>query len=600
MKKLLLSLITLTLSFTAVFAQGTVSVKSDITTNTTWTANNIYLLEGGFIYVRNNANLTIEPGTIIKGNGSALVITRGSKILAEGTAEKPIVFTSYKAAGSRTVGDWGGLLLLGKAPTNTVGGEGLVEGGLDATLGKYGGTDVNDNSGILKFVRIEYGGIAFQPNNETNSLTMGGVGAGTVIENVQTSFGGDDAFEWFGGTVNGKYLVTYKTVDDMFDTDFGYSGKNQFVLGVSDPKLADISGSNAFESDNDSQGTTNKPLTDATFVNVTIAGPKVFNATFDANFRRGAHIRRSSQMDLINSIVTGFPTSFRPESANSIKAYFDGSLKFDGNIFDAKKVDSTSTDFAQIKAKFEANNTFVSSGTTIFTDAAANNFLPKAGTDATKGAATGLDAYFVPTTYRGAFGTEDWTKCWCEFDPQNADYSAGLDYSFAANFTAKGSTTAPSVDFAATAPLNSTYSWNFGDGKTSTDQNPKNTYAKGGDYTVSLTVTSPRGCKKVVTQKIKVTNNVAVQEINELSAAQLFPNPTAENTTLRFDLSVPTTLTVQLTDVTGKVMSSTNNTMFNAGQNTVTIESNNVPNGLYFVNIRSKEGVKTLKLNVVR
>ncbi len=598
MKKSLLFIFTLISCFSAVFAQNTITVKTDITSNTTWTANNVYLLEGGFIYVKNNANLTIEAGTVIKGNASALVITRGSKILAEGTPEKPIVMTSHKAAGSRTVGDWGGLLILGKAPINTVSGEGLVEGGLDATLGKYGGTDVNDNSGILKYVRIEYGGIAFQPNNETNSLTLGGVGAGTVIENVQTSFGGDDAFEWFGGTVNGKYLVVFKTIDDMFDTDFGYSGKNQFVLGVSDPKLADISGSNGFESDNDSQGTLNKPLTDATFANVTIAGPRVFNATIDANFKRAAHIRRSSQTDVINAVITGFPTSFRPENTNTVKAYLDGNLKFDGNIFDNKKVDSTSTDFAAIKSKFNANNTFVTAASDIFTDASIYNFLPKVGSEATKGAATGLDAFFAPTTFRGAFGTEDWTKCWCEFNPQNADYSKGVDYSFAADFTSNPTPSTSTVTFSAIGPVFSTYAWDFGDGQTSTQQDPKYTYSKSGEFTVKLTVTSARGCKKVITKKVNASS-VAVKDITELSAATLFPNPTSESTTLRFDLAVSTALNIQLTDITGKVISNINNT-FNAGENTVTIEGNNVSNGLYFVNIRSKAGVKTLKLNVLR
>ena len=111
----------------------------------------------------------------------------------------------------------------------------------------YGGTDDNDNSGILTYVRIEYAGIAFQPNNELNSLTLGGVGKGTTIHHIQNSFGGDDAFEWFGGSVDSKFLVAYKTVDDMFDTDFGYTGRNQFSLGISDPKIADVSGSNGFE-----------------------------------------------------------------------------------------------------------------------------------------------------------------------------------------------------------------------------------------------------------------------------------------------------------------------------------------------------------------
>ncbi|MBK8704253.1 MAG: PKD domain-containing protein [Saprospiraceae bacterium] len=223
-----------TITGTVTITSGTpeIAVNGDITTNTTWTSNNIYRLTGAAcIYVRNNSTLTIQPGTIIKGDPSALVITRGSKIIADGTAEQPIVFTSAQPAGQRAAGDWGGLIILGNAPINTPGGQSVVEGGCDPTLAAYGGANAADNSGILRYVRVEFAGIAFQPNNELNSFTFGGVGSGTVIEHVQSSFGGDDALEWFGGTVNGKWMIAYKTVDDMFDTDFGYQGKKPVCTG---------------------------------------------------------------------------------------------------------------------------------------------------------------------------------------------------------------------------------------------------------------------------------------------------------------------------------------------------------------------------------
>ena len=205
-KLLLLAIFTF---LTLYSAQAQVVVSADITTNTTWTSDNVYVLSGvQFVYVKNNATLTIQPGTVIRGDQTGLVVTRGSKIIADGTTSRPIVFTSNKPAGQRTAGDWGGLALLGKAKTNKPGGEGVLEGGVDATLGLYGGTDDADNSGILRYVRIEFAGIAFQPNNETNGLTLGGVGNGTILEHIQSSLGGDDAFEWFGGSVNGKYFVT--------------------------------------------------------------------------------------------------------------------------------------------------------------------------------------------------------------------------------------------------------------------------------------------------------------------------------------------------------------------------------------------------------
>ena len=144
---------------------------------------------------------------MIKGNASTLVITRGAKIIADGTQTEPIVFTSFQPAGSRAPGDWGGIIVCGKSTINDPAGSRLAEGGIDPVKGLYGGTDPNDNSGIIRYVRIEYAGIAYLPNNETDGLTMGGVGLGTTIDYVQVSHGGDDSFEWFGGTVNCKHII---------------------------------------------------------------------------------------------------------------------------------------------------------------------------------------------------------------------------------------------------------------------------------------------------------------------------------------------------------------------------------------------------------
>jgi Secretion system C-terminal sorting domain len=512
--------------FTAFFAAtnfAQVIVNKNITTNTTWTANNIYQIENGFIYVTDNAILTIEAGTIIKGKESALVITRGAKIIAKGTAQKPIVFTSSKDKGKRNIGDWAGLVILGKAPINVPGGESIVEGGLDATLGKFGGTDPNDNSGVLSYVRIEFAGIAFQQDKEVNSLTLGGIGAATQIDHVQCSFGGDDAFEWFGGTVSGKYLIAFKTVDDMFDTDFGYNGKNQFLLGISDPQLADVSGSNGFESDNDGQGTTNTPFTDATFSNVTIAGPKVFSATFNNNFRRGAHIRRASKQDILNATIVGFPTVYRPEN-KTVDYILDGSSLFKNNLFDENKLIDSSKNttlapkYGQVEAKVKGDNAVSTLVDINFTDAKNNNFLPKVGSALLGGANfDGLDNFFEKTTFRGAFGTTDWTAGWANFDPQNTDYS----------------------------------------------------------------------------------KPVAVKEIETLNKALLFPNPTNENTTLSLDFTENTTATVQIINFAGQILFSQN--IENQSNNVnINLPTANFTNGLYFINIAANNGIKTLKLQVIR
>ena len=227
-----------------------------------------------------------------------------AKIIADGTADKPIVFTSEAANPQR--GDWAGLVLLGQAPTNSsfngIQGVGAVEGGINNSdgLGLYG-TPSNqqqapfDNSGILRYVRIEYAGYAFLPDNEINGLTFGGVGSGTIIDNVQVSYANDDSYEWFGGTVNCKHLISFRTLDDDFDTDNGFSGKVQFGISLRDSAVADISKSEAFESDNDANGSSLLPQTSAVFSNMTVMGPKATLAnTGNSLFVWGAQIRRNS------------------------------------------------------------------------------------------------------------------------------------------------------------------------------------------------------------------------------------------------------------------------------------------------------------------
>jgi len=252
---------------------------------------------------------------------------RGAKIMAEGTREQPIVFTSSKPKGQRQATDWGGIILCGKARNNQ--GEMIIEGGVEAN---HGGDDDNDSSGVMRYVRIEFGGYPYALDNEINGLTLGSVGSGTTIEYVQISYSGDDSFEWFGGSVNCKYLVAYHGWDDDFDTDNGFSGKVQFALSVRDPKIADQSNSNGFESDNNANGSTQTPYTTCVFSNVTLIGPigqdpdfdnvggtgyisgYDWGSTTDAAFpiRTGIYqaamqIRRNSRLNCFNSVFTGFP-----------------------------------------------------------------------------------------------------------------------------------------------------------------------------------------------------------------------------------------------------------------------------------------------------
>lgn len=449
-----------------------VEVSGDITANTTWSAGKIYSLKG-FVYVVNGATLTIEPGTIIKGDKATkatLVITRGAKINATGTVDKPIVFTSAVAAGGRSSGDWGGIILLGKAPINPTAGFAQIEGGLDAKgdaakYVQYGGTDANDNSGVLKYVRIEYAGIPFSPDNEINGLTLGGVGAGTSIDYVEVYRSGDDAYEWFGGTVTAKHLLAIGSVDDDFDTDFGFSGKVQFGLAQRAQVIADFSGSNGFESDNDGTGSNNIPLTGAVFSNMTIVGPLLTVtapngslSNINANFQHAAQIRRNSSISIANSVFTnyfegiyyddGTVVTAKATSANFIadRSFFADNVIYNCN---AKSNEVKGQNKADFETKLRAANVFDATKTVadVLTDAlkygndfktpltngvatttfGTPNFTVKAGSAAAAGAVftnTKLtDAFFEKVAYKGAFGTTDWSIGWASYDPQALPYT---------------------------------------------------------------------------------------------------------------------------------------------------------------------------------
>jgi hypothetical protein len=438
----------------------TVEISSDITASTTWTADKIYLLKNN-VFVTGNATLTIEPGTIIKGDKAtkgSLIITRGSKIMAVGTVDKPIVFTSNFAAGLRSRGDWGGLILLGKAKNN-IGTSVSIEGVSDATdKAKHGGDNDADNSGTLKYVRIEYAGIALNPDNEINGLTLGSVGSGTVIDYVEVYRSGDDAFEWFGGSVNATHLLAIATLDDDFDTDNGYSGKVQFGLAQRLTNTADGSGSNGFESDNNSGGTNTTPQTSAIFSNMTILGP-IFaekSGTVDNNYKNAVQIRRNSSISIFNSVIAGYTegvfyddelpggvtTLNSSSNLTSLKSVFANNLILASNSKGNQIKALNTTALAAITPILTAANTFnpTAYAGTVFIDPykyapdlvsgdrlGTPNFTVIAGSAAAAGAsfadpklATGFD---TTVAYKGAFGATDWTTGWANYNPQVLPYT---------------------------------------------------------------------------------------------------------------------------------------------------------------------------------
>lgn len=447
-----------------------IEVATDITVNTNWTAGNVYLIRG-FVYVRSGAVLTIAPGTVIKGGGAAtdpsgggrgasLIIQPGARIEAKGTAQQPIVFTSNAAAGQRKYGDWGGLVLVGKAPTNRPSATPL-EGGVEGMYGSL--NESTDNSGTLQYVRIEFPGIALSnaPNSEVNGLTLYSVGSGTTLDHIQVSYSGDDSYEWFGGTANAKYLVAYRGFDDDFDTDHGFIGKVQFAVSLRDPNAADQSGSNCFESDNFGGTGENTaalgplapnnglPYTQPIFANVSAfafqTAPNTTNTTGGTGpYQSAMHLRRNTAISIYNSVFSGYPEGLRLDgtATGTLANVTAGRLDLQGitvanTLIPVRGAGAITNDqaLAFFNDPAKKNTIVVSTDVAALLNAQSfsltttPSFLPPtgssllvAGNATTGGKLTG--DFFTPAPYRGAFnGTENWTAGWCNFDPQNTNYN---------------------------------------------------------------------------------------------------------------------------------------------------------------------------------
>lgn len=463
--------------------KSVVELSGSISGNRTLDKDTVYLLKG-FVRVGEDlslsgtptktAILTVEAGTLILGDRETkgtLIVQRGSKIIAEGTAENPIVFTSERGPGLKNPGDWGGVVICGKSTNNFPGGSAELEGGYG---GFHGGNDEADNSGILKYVRIEYAGIPINPNQEVNSLTLGSVGTGTKISYVQCSYGGDDAFEWFGGTVNCDHLVAYRCLDDDLDCDNGFRGNVQFVLAIKDPNLADQSGSNGFEVDNDGSGSVNTPFTAPSFSNISLIGPKSNRETvLSTQFQNLGHLRRSCKIKIYNSVGAGYPFGFYVDGTNTVNYAKNGDLVirdfvlagvenwggsgfgdtgrvFVNAIVGTQKVGTGTPGDSVLIGKSHPTNpkglpfkstdatwdmqswfTISNSLETKYSDvgilesifgAENPNVLPTAGASILSGANfTGIPQ-FTNVAYKGAFGAENWTSSWVEWIPGSKKY----------------------------------------------------------------------------------------------------------------------------------------------------------------------------------
>jgi hypothetical protein len=412
------------------------TLSTNITSNTMLDAAADYIING-HLFVKNNATLTIPAGVTVymakndaAADKSTLVITKGSKIFINGTVDNPVVFTS--AASTKTPGDWGALIILGNAPTNT--GTGHVAG-LDASDDtQYGGNDAADNSGSINYLRLEYpGGINPDAEDEwavdkASGFCLGSVGSGTVVDNVMVVHSRDDGFQFVGGTVNATHLIAYNNGDDDFDFDLGYTGKLQFLIGYRTQLTSDHAlRANGFESYNDEVPTLNEPLTRPVVSNMTIIGPQG-NETVDTHLNQGVYIRKGTRFVLQNSIVAEYPegalmvcNKTRPVLLNNTGSLFKHNIVHSDT---ASRTFSWDKDYAvfgdSVLMNFALNetnnNTMVQNSsdlhlTTLYDAANGPNLTPEAGSIAATGADfTGDDytGFFTPVAYRGAIGTTNW------------------------------------------------------------------------------------------------------------------------------------------------------------------------------------------------
>lgn len=313
------------------YVSQVVEVQGAITTDTTWTRDKAYVLKD-FVAVR-GATLTIEPGTVIYGGDgrATLFITRTARLHADGTLMRPIIFTSPNRVGTRAQKDWGSLVLLGNAPINVEGGQSFLEGLPSQEDYAFGGTDPLHSCGVLRYLRLEFGGFEIEANQEINGLTVAGCGEQTVLDYIQVLYNKDDAFEFFGGTVNAKHLLAVGAADDGIDTDLGYVGKIQWAVILDSPANDESDSNVAFESDNHPQNYNLTPRTAPVVYNVTALTPTPQQG---GRGLYGARIRRGAAGSYHNVIIAGSqkaPVSFESEESQELagsELIFDNSILF--------------------------------------------------------------------------------------------------------------------------------------------------------------------------------------------------------------------------------------------------------------------------------
>ena len=521
----------------------------DANETVTWYKTNVYILEG-FVYVEDGATLTIQPGTVIKSkegqalNASALIISRGAKIYAEGTPTEPIIFTSVLDSVALPDYDpndnvdytldrglWGGVALLGKAPNN-VGTDVLLEGLPDDPRGYYGGTDATDNSGVFRYVSIRYSGTVVEANKELQGLSGGSLGSGTTIEYVESFNSADDGYEFFGGTVNTKYLISAFADDDAFDYDQGFSGNHQFWFGIQAADAGDRVGE--FDSGDDPNFT---------------ASPKGSPVVYNATFIGGGENSDNSKADAMfiykeygageqhNGVYGEYPgLGVKVDSAageTSYSRFEAGELVFEDNLWYG--LGKGLADRPAVESYIMANNTMLSATplkgiARVHDDATKLDPRPAVGSAAFSGAPLPpSNGFFSQVDYYGAFSpNNNWAAGW------TALYQSGI------------------ID-------------------------------------ESGVVTSIKEEKK---------NN---SKPSSITLHQNYPNPFNPTTNISFELPDAQKVTIQVYDMLGRMVATlANQTRYSAGENTVSFDASNLSSGVYIYRLSTVNAVVTRKMTLIK
>jgi hypothetical protein len=379
--------------------------------------NDTYWVLRGAVFIQEPARLVIQPGTRIIGETATrgtLVIDRGAQIIADGTRQQPIVFTSDQPIGQRGRGDWGGLIINGRAPVNLPGGVGIGEG----DTGVYGGSDPNDSSGILRFVRVEFAGIEFSPDNELNGIAFQGVGRGTIVDHIQVSFNKDDGIEMFGGSVDIKRAVLTAIGDDSIDWTFGWNGRLQFAI----VQQRGDDGDRGIEADNNGNNNDLLPRSNPTLYNVTMVGDP--GTTFGAESLTGMTLREGTAGTLRNFIVTGFKTTgVAVSNPATLQQVASGALSLSHSIFFGNVGSNFASGASTLVAANASTINVVNPELIDPFNRTAPNFRPAPGSPALSlaPAIPPNDGFFEIALFRGALDVDpanDWTLGWTSYVQQ--------------------------------------------------------------------------------------------------------------------------------------------------------------------------------------